>query len=892
MVLSAVYLRTLLPGLGGTEDSSKFQYTGAALGTPHNPGYPLYMLACHAFSKIPVGTLAYRINLLSAFWGATAATLIFLASRRVAVHRWISVCLALGLGFGRSFWAHSVITEAYTQVCAFTAAAFLALLAWDDRGHERWLYAAVAAASLAFGTHLIIVGAVPAFAWFVLSRFRWRLPLRVLATMAMIVALGVAQYGYVWIRTVQGARYLESRATTPWELVDVLRARQFETQMFKEPPLVILQTRLPEIANAAFTELGGVACAAAVAGFVAMWGYRRRVAVCLALGAAGPAALLSTLGGVATTGIMLPALMPCWILAGAGFGCAWTRVASLGRPVGLRSAGFAAVGLLVVFVPVVQMWRNFEVNDHHDDTYDNDYVAALFETLHGQTAFVDDEHRFWHMLNYQRYTTGIPGLVLNLRRDPETIKTLLQRGFTVYAFADGLDELDGRVRVRPITLSGPSLEERLRRLPDGYIVVIAGSVTTWPTAPSLRLGDRVPRGGRAVVVALKGLGPVVAAAPGFEGVVSLRQGEPLGHGGQTAPMDIRIEVHGQHASIAVDDEPVIVSDGGLAVAEIGSRLSAAYVLRRDANFRAPFDMSRRPLYRVVDVTPADSCVPLGHGVWTRLANPGVDARLVGRINDYLPFDATWLAYLSAAQPLPARLAEWTGPGEPVLSVEHFDPHRDLARLQQRLDGDGFKDAGDILASPSVTRLVIKVNDGGQSSVFRINLGARPDQAWARATVDAPRPDRAGVCAGAVEPLFPDAVTFQTGVYLGSGGDWFFASGWRGPEPAPAGVHRRMVNSDATMLLPIERPTAITLRLSVEALNGAREVALKLNGRDLPARLLRDGWNELAWRVDAAAWQPGLNDVSIHASGQAGSTPAPGAGPSLRFRRIVLDWSDW
>ena len=201
--------RDAAAGLGGTEDSTKFQCTGAALGTPHNPGYPLYMVACYAFSKLPFGTLAYGINLLSAFWGATSATLVFLAMRRIAIHWWIATFVALGLGLGRAFWAHSVITEAYTQVSAFTAAALLALLAWDQTGRERWLYAAVAAASLAFGTHLIIAGAVPALAWFVLSRFRWRIPLRVLAVMATIVALGFAQYGYVSIRSVQGASPLD-----------------------------------------------------------------------------------------------------------------------------------------------------------------------------------------------------------------------------------------------------------------------------------------------------------------------------------------------------------------------------------------------------------------------------------------------------------------------------------------------------------------------------------------------------------------------------------------------------------------------------------------------------------------------------------------------------------
>lgn len=66
-----VYVRTLLPHLGGTEDTPKFQYLGYVLGTAHHPGYPLYVMVSHLFSYLPIGTLAYRINLMSAcFWRA------------------------------------------------------------------------------------------------------------------------------------------------------------------------------------------------------------------------------------------------------------------------------------------------------------------------------------------------------------------------------------------------------------------------------------------------------------------------------------------------------------------------------------------------------------------------------------------------------------------------------------------------------------------------------------------------------------------------------------------------------------------------------------------------------------------------------------------------------
>ena len=93
-----VYLRTLFPGLGGGGDSAKFQYVGSVLGTPHPPGYPLYVLVSFCFAHIPVGSLAWRINAMSAFFATVAVVVTFLALRRAG--HWPSNCRRRGAGVG------------------------------------------------------------------------------------------------------------------------------------------------------------------------------------------------------------------------------------------------------------------------------------------------------------------------------------------------------------------------------------------------------------------------------------------------------------------------------------------------------------------------------------------------------------------------------------------------------------------------------------------------------------------------------------------------------------------------------------------------------------------------------------------------------------------------
>ena len=78
VVALGLYVATLQPDFGGPEDTPKFQFIGHVLGTPHPPGYPLYVLLSHLFVKLPLGTIAYRANLFSGVMTAVACALAYL----------------------------------------------------------------------------------------------------------------------------------------------------------------------------------------------------------------------------------------------------------------------------------------------------------------------------------------------------------------------------------------------------------------------------------------------------------------------------------------------------------------------------------------------------------------------------------------------------------------------------------------------------------------------------------------------------------------------------------------------------------------------------------------------------------------------------------------------
>jgi hypothetical protein len=122
VLLFAAYLRTLAPGLtwaNGGSDGGDLIAAAATGGIPHPTGYPLYLLLARLFQLLPVGSLAYRTNLMSALFTVAASLLIYVIvvgqlSRAQAMHR-MPAGLAAGICFGLSplAWSQAVITEVY-----------------------------------------------------------------------------------------------------------------------------------------------------------------------------------------------------------------------------------------------------------------------------------------------------------------------------------------------------------------------------------------------------------------------------------------------------------------------------------------------------------------------------------------------------------------------------------------------------------------------------------------------------------------------------------------------------------------------------------------------------------------------------------------------------------
>jgi hypothetical protein len=197
LVLLALYAATS-PRTVALEDDGLFILSSHYLGIEHPPGYPLHTLLGKLFTWLPIGSVAYRVHLLSAVFGALTASAVWLCAWQLVGRRWPAHVAAFGLGLSRTFWSQAIVAEVYTLNTFFVfVLLFLGLRATSDAPGERkalLLIAPLAGLSLTNHWPLMLLVA-PAFALLL-----WPLRRQLLGRLPLLCALFLAGLlPYVWM---------------------------------------------------------------------------------------------------------------------------------------------------------------------------------------------------------------------------------------------------------------------------------------------------------------------------------------------------------------------------------------------------------------------------------------------------------------------------------------------------------------------------------------------------------------------------------------------------------------------------------------------------------------------------------------------------------------------
>lgn len=149
----ALYLLTLAPTVQGF-DSAELTMGAYDLGFVHPSGYPLYLVIGHLFTRLPMGDIGMRLNLMSAVFGALTGGLLFILAYRTSRNFAAALVAAALFCSSPLFWSQAIRAEVYTLHSFLMAAALLAWLGAYHRQEKRLYYLSFALLGLGLANHL------------------------------------------------------------------------------------------------------------------------------------------------------------------------------------------------------------------------------------------------------------------------------------------------------------------------------------------------------------------------------------------------------------------------------------------------------------------------------------------------------------------------------------------------------------------------------------------------------------------------------------------------------------------------------------------------------------------------------------------------------------------
>ncbi len=198
----ALYLKTLAPAVGPT-DSGELTSAVWSFGNAHPPGFPFFLIVTHLFTWLPLGSIAVRTNIASAFFSAVACAFVALAAAEILLmardvkaqveekrskkkqridrsagrtlrsdparesaprgfSRLVIALIMLTTGllfaFSRTIWQFATVTEVYAVNSALMAGVAWGMLRWARTRSVRWLYAAALLFGFGLCVHHVTIG--------------------------------------------------------------------------------------------------------------------------------------------------------------------------------------------------------------------------------------------------------------------------------------------------------------------------------------------------------------------------------------------------------------------------------------------------------------------------------------------------------------------------------------------------------------------------------------------------------------------------------------------------------------------------------------------------------------------------------------------------------------
>ncbi len=233
-----VYLKTLCPTVY-FGDSGELIAMIHTLGFPHPTGFPLYILLGKLFSFAPLANIGFRINLLSAVFGALTPCFIFLCllilakdEAELPLKILPAFVASLIFIFAYTPWSQAAAARIYTLNGFFCCLSFFLFLYYlEIKDDFRFLCLLALATGLGFGLHLsFILQSAVLWAYLLIKKFQE--VKKHAAWLVFFFATGLSVYLYLTIRGSSDIMLQWQRLSSFKDFFDYITQKNYKRKMF------------------------------------------------------------------------------------------------------------------------------------------------------------------------------------------------------------------------------------------------------------------------------------------------------------------------------------------------------------------------------------------------------------------------------------------------------------------------------------------------------------------------------------------------------------------------------------------------------------------------------------------------------------------------------------
>lgn len=234
ILVLAIYIFFLCPSIH-PRDNPDILTAAITSGIPHSPGYPLFTVLGHLFSKIPLGTLPWRVNLMSALFSVLSIMVLYFLILKLTKKIWPSLIGASILAFSYYYFLQSLYADVLSLNNLLVSLELLAILSWREAKKPKYLYLFAFLFGLAFSNHQLSFILLPAFLYlFWVTDKKLFLDWKLIIKLFGLFLLGLLPYIYLPIKAAQNPSYIWGEPNTFLGFFNMITRREYTGNNFQD----------------------------------------------------------------------------------------------------------------------------------------------------------------------------------------------------------------------------------------------------------------------------------------------------------------------------------------------------------------------------------------------------------------------------------------------------------------------------------------------------------------------------------------------------------------------------------------------------------------------------------------------------------------------------------